>query len=114
LTVNDIIPRGSLDADEMCAIQSGMPTATAGGAGTELSVEGRVEDLDGSERAILLTHIARAYPDVVEAGFALVAEWRAECADHRQEAARRKRRERRRRQRRLLARSPGAGVRSGV
>jgi hypothetical protein len=58
-----------------------------------------VEALDGSERKLLLAHLARAYPEVVEAGFDLVAEWRAECAERRRAASSRKSKERRRRQR---------------
>jgi hypothetical protein len=50
---------------------------TPGGAGTELSVETRVESLDGSERKLLLYQLARAHPDVVEAGFELLAKWRS-------------------------------------
>ena len=65
-----------------------------------------VEGLDGSERKILLHHIAAAWPEVVEAGAELVARWREECAGHRQEAAKRKRREQRRRQRQRAA-EPG-------
>jgi hypothetical protein len=58
-----------------------------------------VEALDGSERTILLNHIAAAWPEVVAAGAELVAQWRAECAGHRRDRAKRMRREQRRRQR---------------
>jgi hypothetical protein len=61
------------------------------------SVEARVEALDGSERKLLLAQLARAHPDVVEAAFALLAEWRTECAEHRRKRDRRREHERRRR-----------------
>ena len=70
-----------------------------GEAGAELSVEACVEGLDGSQRIILLNHIAQAFPEVVEAGLALVAEWRAECAGRRRKALRRREHDRRRRRR---------------
>jgi hypothetical protein len=54
-----------------------------GEAASEPCVEARIESLDGSERKLLLDQLARAYPDVVEAGFGLVAQWRAEAAEHR-------------------------------
>jgi hypothetical protein len=63
------------------------PVPNLGGAGTELSVEMRVEDL------------ARAYPDAVEAGFELLAEWRAESAEHRRKSLRRREHDKRRRRR---------------
>ena len=66
-------------------------------AGPELSVEAHVKALDGGERKLLLDHLARAYPDVVEAGFALLAEWRAECAEQRRAGRRRREHARRRR-----------------
>ena len=77
--------------------------ANGGGARPELSAEAYVEGLDGSERAVLLRHLAQAWPEVVEAGVELVAQWRAECAERRQEAAKRKRREQRRRARQRAA-----------
>ena len=77
---------------------SGEPVAaTVVQGGPESAVFAYVDGLDGAERKVLLNHIARAWPEVVEAGVELVAQWRAECAGHRQEAAKRKRRERRRR-----------------
>jgi hypothetical protein len=42
-----------------------------------------VDRLDGAKRKLLLDHIPRAFPEVVEAGAGLVAEWRAGCAEHR-------------------------------
>jgi hypothetical protein len=74
-------------------------SAAAGEAGREWSAEAYVEALDGAERKILLDHIARAWPEVVEAGTVLVARWRAECAKQRRENEKRRRREQRRRQR---------------
>ena len=59
-----------------------------------------VEGLDGSERKLLLAHIAQAWPEVVEAGAELVAQWRAECAEHRRKRLRRNEHDRRARQRR--------------
>lgn len=56
-----------------------------------------VAALDGSERKLLLVLLARAYPEVVEAGFALVAAWRAERAEHRRKGLRRREHDRRRR-----------------
>ena len=47
-----------------------------------------VDRLDGAERKLLLDHIARAFPEVIEAGAGLVAEWRAECAEHRRKRQR--------------------------
>jgi len=72
-------------------------SASIDGAGSELSVEARVEALDGSERKLLLDQLARAYPDVVEAGFELVAQWRTECAEKRRARLRRHEHDRRRR-----------------
>lgn len=70
-----------------------------GGAGSEPSVEAYVDGLDGAEQKVLLNHIAQAWPEVVEAGVKLVAQWRAECAERRHAADKRKSKERRRRQR---------------
>ena len=84
---------------------SGEPVAaTSGGAGQELPVEARLEALDGSERKLLLDQLARAYPDVVEAGFALLAGWRAGCAEHRRKQDRRREHARRRRREEDLGR----------
>ena len=58
-----------------------------------------VDRLDGAERKLLLDHIARAFPEVVEAGAGLVAEWRAECAEHRRKRQRRNEHDRRKRSR---------------
>jgi hypothetical protein len=68
-------------------------------AGAEHAAVVFVDGLDGAERKVLLHHIAQAFPDVVEAGVELVAQWRAESAEHRKERAKRMRNERRRRQR---------------
>lgn len=56
-----------------------------------------VDSLDGAERKLLLNHIARAFPEVVEAGAGLVAEWRAECTEHRRKRQRRNEHDRRKR-----------------
>jgi hypothetical protein len=58
-----------------------------------------VDRLDGAERKLLLDHIARAFPEVIEAGAGLVAEWRAECAEHRRKRQRRNEHDRRKRSR---------------
>jgi hypothetical protein len=63
----------------------------------EWSGEAYVKGLDGSERTLLLPHIARAFPGVVEAGAELVAQWRAECAEQRRKNGRLHEHERRRR-----------------
>ena len=83
---------------------SGEPAfATAVQGRPESAVFAYVDGLDGAERKVLLNHIVQAWPEVVEAGVELVAQWRAECAEHRQEAAKLKRREQRRRERRRAA-----------
>jgi hypothetical protein len=53
-------------------------------------VEALVEALDGSERKLLLSHLARTYPDVVETSAAWLAEFH-EAARERQRTARRRR-----------------------
>jgi hypothetical protein len=68
-------------------------------AGSESVVFAYVDGLAGAERKVLLNHIAQAWPEVVEAGVELVAQWRAECAEHRRENGKRRRRDQRRRQR---------------
>jgi len=74
-------------------------SATVVDVGAESAALAYVDGLDGAERKLLLNHIAQAWPEVVEAGVELVARWRAECAERRQERARRMKSERRRRQR---------------
>jgi hypothetical protein len=54
----------------------------------EAGAESSAEALDGSERKLLLSHLARAYPDLVEAGVAWLAEYH-EAARERQRKARR-------------------------
>ena len=72
-------------------------SATVAEDGPECAAVAYVEALDGAERKILLTHIAQAFPDVVEAGVELVARWRAEAAERRRVASRKHEHERRRR-----------------
>jgi len=82
------------------ADSSGQPhpgSATVGEASPELSAAARIEAIDGSERKLLLDQLARVHPDVVEAGFELVAQWRAECAERRRKNGRRHEHDRRRR-----------------
>jgi hypothetical protein len=67
--------------------------------GPELAAVAYVEALDGSERKLLLDQIARAFPEVVEAGAGLVARWRAEGAEERRKKGRRHEHDRRRRRR---------------
>jgi hypothetical protein len=74
-------------------------SATPVEAGPECAAVAYVEALDGSERKLLLTHIAQAWPEVVEAGAELVAQWRAEAAEHRRKRLRRNEHDRRRRRR---------------
>jgi hypothetical protein len=69
------------------------------GALAEAAAVAYVDGLDGSERKILLHHIAQAFPDVVEAGTRLVEEWRAEAAEHRRKRQRRNEHDKRRRRR---------------
>src|ERR1700684_1508389 len=57
---------------------------------TEAGAESSAEALDGSERKLLLSHLARTYPDVVEAGVAWLAEYH-KAARERQRTARRRR-----------------------
>ena len=59
-------------------------------ADVESPAEALVEALDGSERKLLLSHLARAYPDAVETSVAWLAEYH-EAARERQRAARRRR-----------------------
>lgn len=73
--------------------------ATPVGDGPERAAVAYVDGLDGSERKVLMHHIAQAFPGVVAAGAELVAEWRAECAEHRRKNDRRKDHDRRRRRR---------------
>jgi hypothetical protein len=55
----------------------------------ECAIFAYVDALDGAERKVLLNHIAQAWPDVVEAGVELVAQWRAEGAEQRRKKGRR-------------------------
>jgi hypothetical protein len=74
-------------------------SATLAEDGPKSSAEARVEALDGSERKLLLAHLARAYPDVVDAGSVWLAEYHAANAERRRLANNRKSKDRRRRQR---------------
>jgi hypothetical protein len=66
-------------------------------AGLESAVAAYVDRLDGAERKVLMKHIAQAWPEVVEAGVELLAQWRAESAERRRKALRRREHDRRRR-----------------
>jgi hypothetical protein len=70
-----------------------------GWAGSESAVTAYVDGLNGAERKVLVNHIARAWPEVVEAGVELVAQWRAESAELRRKALRRREHDRRARRR---------------
>jgi hypothetical protein len=89
----DGAPGGGRDS----SAQSAPGSATPVEGGPECAALAYVEALDGSERTLLLRHIAHAWPEVVAAGAELVEQWRAECAGHRRERAKRMRREQRRR-----------------
>lgn len=80
------------------------PVSASVGADPKSSVEARVEALDGSERKLLLAQLAQAHPDVVETGFALLAEWRTERAEQRRKRDRRREHERRQRREKELGR----------
>ena len=67
--------------------------------GRERAAVAYVDGLDGSERKVLMHHIAQAFPGVVEAGVELVAQWRAEAAEERRKKGRRHEHDRRRRRR---------------
>lgn len=58
-----------------------------------------VEAMDGSERTLLLRHLAATRPDVVQGGIAWLAERRAEAAERRRTDRNRKAKDRRRRRR---------------
>ena len=91
---------GGVHTMDTSADQGAPALATPVEGGPECAAVAYVDALDGSERKLLLTHIAQAWPEVVEAAAGLVAQWRAECAEHRRKAARRKDHDRRARQRR--------------
>jgi hypothetical protein len=87
-------------ADRQDTSGQGEPvSATLAVDGPDSSAEALAEALDGSERKLLLAHLARAYPDVVDAGFAWLAEYHAAVAERHRAAARHKEHDRRRRQR---------------
>lgn len=74
-------------------------SASAGGGGPELSAEALADGLDGSERKLLLAHLARAHPELVEAGYAWLADWHAANAERQRANRRRREHDKRRRQR---------------
>jgi predicted phosphoribosyltransferase len=76
-----------------------LSTKISGPAGSECAVAAYVDGLDGAERKVLMNHIARAWPELVEAGVELVAQWRAESLERRRKALRRREHDRRRRRR---------------
>jgi hypothetical protein len=57
-----------------------------------------VEALDGSERKLLLSHLARAYPDAVETSVAWLAEYHKGARERQRKARRRREHDKRRRQ----------------
>lgn len=77
--------------------------ATLAGNGPETAALALVEAMDGSERAVLLRHIAATSPAVVHGGITWLAAWRADVAERRRVASNRKSKDRRRRQRRQAA-----------
>ena len=74
-----------------------MSTKISDPAGSESAIAAYVDGLDGAERKVLMKHIAQGWPEVVEAGVELVAQWRAESAELRRKALRRREHDRRRR-----------------
>lgn len=88
--------RGIADPPGGCTCQA---PVTVAGRGPESVALALVEAMDGSERTVLLRHIAAARPDVVHGGIAWLAEWRADVAERRRAAQRRREHDRRRRQR---------------
>jgi hypothetical protein len=66
---------------------------------TEAGAESSADALDGSERKLLLSHLARTYPDVVEAGVAWLAEYHKAARERQRTARRRREHDKRRRQR---------------
>lgn len=77
--------------------QGGPASASLVEDGTAADVLAYADGLDGSERKVLLNHIAQAWPEVVQVGVELVAQWRAECAERRRESEKRRRRGQRQR-----------------
>lgn len=67
-------------------------------ADAESSAEALVEALDGSERKLLLSHLARAYPDAVETSVAWLAEYHEGARERQRTARRRREHDKRRRQ----------------
>jgi hypothetical protein len=96
-TVSQQVSAAAVVTREPGSDQSAPASASPAEAGPECAALAYVEALDGSERAVLLRHIATAWPEVIEAGAALVAQWRAEAAEHRRKRGRRMEHERRRR-----------------
>jgi hypothetical protein len=99
-TVSHLSPQASaapLGARRDSSDQSAPAPATPVEDGPECAAVAYVDGLDGSERKVLMHHIAQAWPEVVEAGAELVAQWRAEAAEHRRKRGRRMEHERRRR-----------------
>jgi hypothetical protein len=82
----------------MLASPEPLPAAPAEG-GAELSAVAYAGGLDGSDRKLLLDHIARAFPDVVEAGATWLAEFHAAAREHQRQARNRKSKNARRRRR---------------
>ena len=64
-----------------------MSTKISDPAGSESAIAAYVDGLDGAERKVLMKHIAQGWPEVVEAGVELVAQWRAESAELRRKAS---------------------------
>ena len=88
------------DTRRDASVQSEPAAASLAEDGRECAAVAYVDGLDGSERKVLMHHIAQAFPGVVEAGTELVAQWRAECAEHRRKRQRRNEHDRRRQRRR--------------
>lgn len=75
------------------------PSVEVGEDSALTSAEQLVKAMDGSERALLLRHLAKVQPTVVETGAAWLGQWRAECAERHRRARRQAEHDRRRRRR---------------
>lgn len=81
-------------------------SARVGEDARELSAKALADALDGSERKLLLGHLARVHPELIEAGFAWLAEYHEASAERRR-VSRRRRDHDKRRQRRAEERDHG-------
>ena len=78
---------------------SGGPPTHGQALTSQADAESSAETLDGSERKLLLSHLARTYPEVVEAGVAWLAEYHKAARERQRTARRRREHDKRQRQR---------------